>query len=76
MLLLDFGGEDGNYGYRMTDEQKARLLAASKAASEGLARRNKVICDLHREGVSLRDIARALDMTHPGIRKIILKEEP
>lgn len=55
----------------MTDEQLKRLLAADKAATDSRATRERVIAELHHEGVALRDLARALHMTHQGIRKII-----
>lgn len=61
---------DGNI-VTMTPETRARLEAAAGAIEE----RNSAIRQAYLEGASLREIARIVGMTHPGVRKIITKEQ-
>lgn len=76
MHPLDNYSDGGNLSYRMTDDQYARLSAAFQQARDAIDRRTKVVSELHAEGVSLRAIAEAVGMTHPGIRKMLTKDTP
>lgn len=35
--------------------------------------RDELICQAYRDGAGMREIARAVRMTHPGVRNILIK---
>ena len=49
---------------------------ADTKAADWIAKRNRLIIQAHREGVSLRAIAAATSITHDTISKIIKKAGP
>jgi len=39
-----------------------------------LPERDQLIADAYRQGASMREIARAVGMTHPGVRNILIRD--
>ena len=50
-----------------------QLRRAATDIERATARRDRLIAELRADGYSLRDIAAAAHMTHPGVMKILLR---
>jgi transposase-like protein len=53
-----------------------RLTLAVATMNTALRQRDQAIRDMRAEGASLRDIAEAAGMSHPGVMKILQRTEP
>lgn len=54
--------------------EEARLARAAASAVRATEKRDRMIVESYEAGAGLREIARAVDMTHPGVRRIILRD--
>lgn len=54
---------------------EVRLEAAAAHLDSARLLRDRVVHEAHRDGLSYRAIARALGMTHQGVRKILARPE-
>lgn len=58
------------------DPNTARKLASlSNAAARNVRERDQLIAHAYRNGASMREIARAVGMTHPGVRSILIRDQ-
>lgn len=55
------------------EELERRLKAAARRATKATLERDATICDAHREGAGLREIARAVQMSHSGVRRVLVR---
>lgn len=51
-----------------------KLTHLANAAARNTKERNETIAAAFREGASMREIARAVGMTHPGVRSILIRD--
>jgi predicted transcriptional regulator len=51
-----------------------RLKATSKRATEATVERDRLIVEAHRAGGGVREIARLVGMTHPGVLRILKRD--
>lgn len=51
-----------------------KLASTSTAAARITAERDQLIAIAFRSGASMREIARAVGMTHPGVRSILIRD--
>lgn len=57
------------------DPVTARKLATTAAkAAQNTVERDKLIAEAYRAGASMREIGRAIGMTHPGVRSILIRD--
>ena len=57
------------------DADTARKLANTAArAASNTQERDKLIAEAYRQGASMREIGRAINMTHPGVRSILIRD--
>lgn len=57
------------------DPATARKLATTAAkAAQNTQERDKLIAEAYRAGASMREIGRAIGMTHPGVRSILIRD--
>ena len=57
------------------DPVTARKLATTAAkAAQNTVERDKLIAEAYRAGASMREISRAIGMTHPGVRSILIRD--
>ena len=50
-----------------------RLSVLARAAERNQKERDSLIISAYKNGASMREIARATNMTHPGVRAIIIR---
>jgi hypothetical protein len=51
-----------------------RLKATAKRATEATVERDRLIVEAHRVGGGVREIARLVGMTHPGVLRILRRD--
>lgn len=51
-----------------------KLTSTSSAAAKNISERDQLIAIAFRSGASMREIARAVGMTHPGVRSILIRD--
>lgn len=57
------------------DPATARKLSATASrAAQNTQERDKLIAEAYRAGASMREIGRAIGMTHPGVRSILIRD--
>lgn len=57
------------------DRVTARKLAATASkAAQNTVERDNLIAEAYRAGASMREIGRAIGMTHPGVRSILIRD--
>ena len=57
------------------DPVTARLLATTAAkAAKTTVERDRLIGEAFKAGASMREIGRAINMTHPGVRSILIRD--
>ena len=52
-----------------------KLASTSNTAARKISERDQLIAIAFRSGASMREIARAVGMTHPGVRAILIRDE-
>jgi hypothetical protein len=50
-----------------------RLAALGRKAKEGTAERDRYICEVYAAGGGLREIARAVGLSHAGVRRVLVR---
>lgn len=55
-------------------EVRRKLTKLAKAATSKTRERDKLIAEAFLGGASMRDIARAVSMSHPGVRNILIRD--
>lgn len=51
-----------------------RLTKAAKKVAQAPVERDQLIIEAYRRGAGLREIARVTDLTHPGVRDILIRK--
>lgn len=55
-------------------ELRRRLTRTARAAAANTRERDRLIAAAYRSGSSMREIARVVGLTHPGVRAILLRD--
>lgn len=55
-------------------ETRRKLVKTSQTAVRSTKERDELIAQAYREGASMREIARLVGMTHPGVRSILIRD--
>ena len=55
-------------------ETRRKLVKTSQTAVRSTQERDELIAQAYREGASMREIARLVGMTHPGVRSILIRD--
>ena len=55
-------------------ETRRKLVRTSQTAVRSTKERDELIAQAYREGASMREIARLVGMTHPGVRSILIRD--
>lgn len=55
-------------------ETRRKLSRVSQTAVRSTKERDELIAKAYREGASMREIARIVGMTHPGVRSILIRD--
>ena len=58
----------------MRDEIAKALKRSAAAAARNTIQRDQLIAAAYQDGASMREIARAVGMTHPGVRNILIRD--
>lgn len=56
------------------DDIIRKLQRVSQAAIRNTQERDQLIAAAYQQGVSMREISRAVGMTHPGVRSILIRD--
>lgn len=57
----------------LADDARKALGRLSATIATKTAERDQRICEAYKAGASMREIARAVNMTHPGVRNILIR---
>lgn len=57
----------------LADDARKALRRLSATIATKTAERDQAICEAYKAGASMREIARAVNMTHPGVRNILIR---
>lgn len=60
-------------GMPLDDSTRRALDRIATKIERSIEQRNALICDAYRNGAGLREIARAVHLTHPGVRQILIR---
>lgn len=55
-------------------EVRKKLTKLARTAVDKTIERDRLIARAYLDGASMREIARAVDMTHPGVRNILIRD--
>lgn len=55
----------------LTPERQRQLRRAGQKVIDALADRDRIVCEAVAEGGSLREVAEAVGLSHPGVKKIV-----
>ena len=58
----------------LPDNARKALGRLSAAIASKTEERDRCICEAYQAGASMREIARAVNMTHPGVRNILIRK--
>ena len=50
-----------------------RLAALGKKAKDVTTERDRYICEVYADGGGMREIARAVGLSHPGVRRVLVR---